>query len=126
MIIRTGMIDAYLQYITMIELPEMGDVTEDMSVFDSAIDSMAADAVREGNLKWLQYALDSLASEPGGRVSDFFGDGFPFSEDELAAVLGYAFERICPTEAVSGPGAAVPVDFVAMSAEEWAGLAAAG
>jgi len=60
-----------------------------------------------------------------GRVSAFFGDGYPFSEDELAAVLAYAYGQIWPDEQVSEPGEAIPVDFVRMSAKEWAAVTAA-
>lgn len=106
------MVDDYLMYITSIELEDVDDPLEDMSVYDTAIDSMAYRARAEGNLDNLQLALDSLISDPSGRLSQFFGTGYPFSENELVEILTYACLRIWPAEPVSGPGEAMPVEFV--------------
>ncbi len=99
-------------YITSIELEDVEDALEDMSEYDAAIDSMAYRAREDGNLDDLQLALDSLISDPSGRVSQFFGNGYPFSESELVEILTYACMRIWPAEPVSGPGEAMPVEFV--------------
>ena len=109
------MVADHLIYITSIELEDVDDPLEDMSVYDNAIDSMAYRAREDGTLDDLQMALDSLISEPSGRVSQFFGPGYPFSESELAEILTYACRRIWPGEPVSGPGEAMPVEFVSAS-----------
>ena len=116
---RLGTIKDYLTYVTSITLVDVDDPLEDMSVYDTAIDAMAAAARREGNLGDLQLALDSLISEPEGRIAAFFGMGYPFTTEQLVAVLTHACERIWPGQPVSGPGEALPVDFIAVSRDEW-------
>ena len=117
--LRTGMIRDYLIYVTSIELEDVDDPMEDMSVYDSSIDAMAGAARREGNLDTLQLALDSLISNPAGRLRAFYGNGYPFSADQFVALLTHACERIWPGQPVSGPGEALPVEFVVMSKEDW-------
>ena len=115
-----GTIKDYLTYVTSIELVDVDDPLADMSVYHNAIDAMAATARRDGALGQLHLALDSLVSEPAGRIGAFYGMGHPFSSDQLVAVLTYACRRIWPGQPVSGPGEAVPVDFVAVSRVDWA------
>jgi len=117
---RLGTIKDYLTYVTSIELVDVEDPMADMSIYDTAIDAMAAAANRDGNLPKLQLALDSLISEPEGRIRAFFGNGYPFSVEQLLAVLTHACERLWPGQPVSGPGEAFPVEFIAISKEDWA------
>ncbi len=118
--IRHGTIESYLRYLTSMTFVDTPDPLADMEAFDSAIDAMAAAARREGNLDLLQLALDALISEPEGRIEEFRGEGHPFSQDQMVALLTYACERIWPGVPVSGPGEAVPVDFVRISKADWA------
>ena len=60
----------------------------------------------------LQLALDSLVDNPDGRIQQFHGTGYPFSKEELVAIMTYASHRIWPGQPVSGPGEALPVEFV--------------
>ena len=106
------MIRGYLIYITSIELEDVEDPLEDMSVYDTAIDAMAIRAREDGNLEALQLALDSLIDNPDGRIQPFYGTGYPFSQEELVAIMTYASHRIWPGQPVSGPGEALPVEFV--------------
>jgi len=117
--LRKGMIDDYLVYVTSMTFVDVDDPLEDMSVYDTAIDAMAAAAQREGNLDNLHLALDSLISDPDGRIQDFQGLGQPFTSDQMVRLFTYACERIWPGESVSGPGEAVPVDFVTISKADW-------
>jgi hypothetical protein len=117
---RLGTIKDYLTYVTSIELVDVDDPLADMSIYDTAIDAMAAAARREGKLGDLQLALDSLISDPAGRIAAFYGMGYPFTTEQLVAVLTHACERIWPGQPVSQPGEAMPVEFVAVSRDEWA------
>ena len=116
---RLGTIKDYVAYVTSVQLVDVDDPLADMSVYHNAIDAMAAAARRDGALDMLQLALDSLVSEPAGRIRAFYGMGYPFSSGQLVAILTYACERIWPGQPVSEPGEAVPVDFVAVSREQW-------
>lgn len=118
--IHHGTIESYLRYLTSMTFVDTPDPLAEMEVFDTAIDAMAAAARREGNLDTLQLALDALISDPEGQIEAFRGEGYPFSNEELAALLTYACKRIWPGVPVSGPGEAMPVEFVRMSRADWA------
>lgn len=117
--LRQGMIADYLAYITSIEIEDPEDVTEDMTIYDQPILSMAAMARSHGNLDKLQMAIDSLISDPDGRLPAFYGSGYPFTDEELIDILDYAYALIWPGEPLTGSGGGVPVEFVAMSEEQW-------
>ena len=104
-------IRGYLVYLTSIELEDVEDALDDMSVYDSAIDAMAAAARGDAKPDALQLSLDYLIATPA-ELAKFRGTGFPFSSEELIEVLSYACGRIWPGEPVSGPGEALPVTFV--------------
>lgn len=95
------------------------DPLADMTVFDNSIDAMAGAAKRDDNLNTLQLALDALISTPTQIVA-FRGDGYPFSQEQFLTLLTYCCQRIWPSMLVSGPGEAVPVEFVFISCAEWA------
>lgn len=114
-----GTINSYLRYLTSMTFVDTPDPLADLEVFDSAIDAMAAAARRDGNLDMLRLALDSLVSEPEDRIDTFRGEGFPFTQDEVVTILAHALRRLWPDIPVSGPGEAVPVDFIRMSRADW-------
>ena len=118
--LRKGMIADYLMYITSLTFVDPDDVTADMSVYDEAIQGMAGNARYDGNLESLRLALDSLIADPDGRLEQFYGSGYPFSEQELHEILRYAYQQIWPDEPFSKPGMAAPVEFVDMTRQEWA------
>lgn len=118
--LRKGMVADYLGYITSTSLVDPGDVTEDMSVYDESISAMAANARYDGNLEKLRLAIDALVSKPDGRLGQFRNFGYPFTEDQLAAILRYAYASIWPDAHMSGPGEAAPIELVEATEEEWA------
>jgi hypothetical protein len=117
--LRKGMIADYLMYITSLTFVDPEDVTEDMTVYDEAIEAMASNARYDGNLEYLRLAMDSLIADPEGRLEQFYGSGYPFSDQELHEILRYAYQEIWPDADISKPGMAVPVEFIDMTREEW-------
>lgn len=117
--LRKGLIADYLMYITSLEFVNPGDVIEDMTVYDEAIDAMARNARYDNNLEALRLAIDSLIADPEGRLRMFYGSGYPFSDRELLSILRYAYQTIWPDAYLSGPGESVPIEFVEMTQSEW-------
>lgn len=117
--LRRGMISDYLMYVTSLEFVNPGDMTEDMSIYDEAIDAMARNAQYDGNLESLRLAIDSLLAGPEGRLEKFYGSGYPFSDRELLSILRYVYQTIWPDAYMSEPGEAVPVEFVEMTKADW-------
>lgn len=119
MLLRKEMIDEYLSYITSLVFVDPDDVTEDMSVYDDAIEAMAGNARYDENLEYLRLAMDFLIANPENNLEQFYGSGYPFSDRELHAILQYAYQSIWPDEPISEPGEAAPVQFVDMSEPDW-------
>ncbi|MEX0339536.1 MAG: hypothetical protein AB3N11_10900 [Arenibacterium sp.] len=117
--IQKSMIENYLDFITSLVFVDPGDVTEDMSVYDDAIESMESEARYDDNLEYLRFAMDSLIAKPDGRLEQFKGTGYPFTDQELHEILRYAFQTIWPDKFMSEPGNEVPVEFLDISDEEW-------
>lgn len=117
--IQKNMIERYLNFITSLTFTDPGDVTEDMELYDEAIEAMASFARMDDNLEYLRVALDSLIADPDGRLEQFYGTGHPFTDQELHEILRYAYQSIWPGEHISAPGTAVPVEFLDVSDEEW-------
>jgi hypothetical protein len=114
------LIKHYLKKLTMGRGINNPDPLEDFSNFDGDINGMRRDALADGNLDWLRLSLDALIARPGGRIQDFAGQQYPFSDAELVALLSYAFARIWPDVPLSEPGEEADLEFVDMSNEDWA------
>ncbi|MBY6055527.1 hypothetical protein [Leisingera daeponensis] len=117
--IRKELIEGYTRLLTMGRAVSAPDPMADLSQFDADIRAMHKRAYKEGNLDWLRLALDSLIAGPEGRISQFAGQQYPFSDRELEALFRRAFGMIWPDQPLSEPGDEADLEFVEMSAEEW-------
>ncbi|MCB4455165.1 hypothetical protein [Leisingera sp. McT4-56] len=118
--IRKELIEGYTRLLTMGRAVNAPDPMADLAQFDADIRAMHRRAHKEGNLDWLRLALDSLIASPGGRISQFAGQQYPFDDAELAALFRRAYGMIWPDQPLSEPGEEADLEFAEMSAEEWA------
>lgn len=105
-------ISRYTDYLVMTEPASQADPMADMSVFDGAVDTMAALAERDGETDTLRMVLDSVIANPEDRIDELSGPLFPYSESELVQIFTYAFERAYPDEVLSDPDEAIAIEFV--------------
>lgn len=87
--------------------------------------AMRRDAEADGNLEWLRLSMDALIANPAGRIGQFAGQLYPFSEEELVQIFTYAYGIVWPDHELSEPGSELDLEFVVMSDEEWADLTSA-
>ncbi|EDZ46254.1 hypothetical protein RBY4I_1466 [Rhodobacterales bacterium Y4I] len=123
--IRKELIAGYTRLLTMGRAVNAPDPMADLSQFDADIRAMHKRARNEGNLDWLRLALDSLIANPRGRIGQFAGQQYPFDEAELQALFRRAYGMIWPDQPLSEPGDEADLEFVDMSAEEWAAVTGA-
>lgn len=114
------LIKFYLQKVTMGRGVNADDPMSDVGNFKGDIRTMQSAAAAEGDLDWLRLSLDALIANPAGRIQDFAGMQYPFTDDELVELFTYAFQRIWPDETISAPGEEAVLEFVDMTDEEWA------
>ncbi|NSY38568.1 hypothetical protein [Leisingera sp. ANG59] len=117
--IRKELIEGYTRLLTMGRAVNAPDPMADLAQFDADIRAMHKRAHKEGNLDWLRLALDALIATPDGRIGQFAGQQYPFSDPELEALFRRAYGMIWPGQPLSEPGDEADLEFVEMSAEEW-------
>lgn len=123
--IRKELIEGYTRLLTMGRAVNAPDPMADLAQFDADIRAMHKRAYKDGNLDWLRLALDSLIANPRGRIGQFAGQQYPFDEAELQALFRRAYETIWPDQPLSEPGDEADLEFVDMSAEDWAAFTGA-
>lgn len=121
--IRKELIAGYTRLLTMGRAVNAPDPMADLSQFDADIRAMHRRAHKEGNLDWLRLALDALIANPRGRIGEFAGQQYPFSDAELQELFRRAYGMIWPDQPLSDPGDEADLEFVDMSAEDWAAAA---
>jgi hypothetical protein len=124
--IHRELIKLYLKKLTMGGGINAPDPLADLSNFNADIRSMQREARADGNLDWLRLSMDALIANPRGRIQEFAGQQYPFSDTELVTLFTYAFQRIWPDIALSEPGAEADLEFVQMTNDEWAALTSSG
>lgn len=123
--IRKELIEGYTRLLTMGRAVNAPDPMADLAQFDADIRAMHKRAHKDGNLDWLRLALDSLVANPRGRIGQFAGQQYPFDDAELQALFRRAYETIWPDQPLSEPGNEAELEFVDMSAEDWAAFTGA-
>lgn len=117
--ISEDVIKSYLIDITMGRMASRPDPMEDLSRYDDEIETMRERAAEDGNEEWLRAAMNALLAQPEGRITDFKGYVYMYSEDQLAELFTYAFELLWPDEPVNIGGETTPFEIVSMTDEEW-------
>lgn len=105
-------IRTYLRMLTESRVAAEGDPMADPSDMDEAIEAMAAAAAEKGDDDLLRVVIDSLATDPDGRLDPFRGAYYGWSDRELVALLDYAYEHLWPDYMRSLPGEEIPIEFV--------------
>lgn len=91
----------------------------DLGLFDVDIRGMQHAAEAAGELEWLRLSMDALIANPRGRIGQFVGQGYPFTEDEMVRLFTYAFGLIWPEQSISSRGEEAQLRFVDMTDEQW-------
>jgi hypothetical protein len=118
--VNSILIEKYLAMVTESRMAMMEDPVGDLSAYDDAIDGMGAAAQAAGDGNLLRVSIDALVARPEGRLFQFAGSVYRWPNDEFVPLLTRAYERLWPERELSFPGEEADIDFVAMSAEEWA------
>jgi hypothetical protein len=118
--INSRLIERYLSVVTESRVSMMENPARDMTAYDGPIDEMGEAARAEDNEDLLRIAIDALIAKPTGRLSLFTGQTYRWPNEEFVQLLNHAYERLWPEESLSLPGAEPEVEFVSMTASEWA------
>jgi len=117
--IHRDLIKAYIRKLTLGRGSAAPDPFADITLFQNDVQTMKSAAERAGDLEWLRLSMDALIANPDGRIDQFVGQGYPFSDEEMVALLTYAYTTIWPDHEISEPGYEAPLDFVDMTDETW-------
>lgn len=118
--LRKELIAKYLRVLTQGRAGMLPNPMSDPANFDADIRTMSARAKRAGDLDWLRLSINSLLANPEGRIGQFAGLQYPYSDEDLGIILARAYEQIWPDRPRSEPGDELDIEFVDMSAEDWA------
>lgn len=118
--LRKELIAKYLRLLTRGRAVNMPDPMSAPENFDADIRTMRRQAQLDGNLDWLRLALDSLINQPRGRIQQFAGLQYPFTDEELVRIFTRAYAMIWPDVPRSELGDELELEFVDISAEDWA------
>jgi len=110
----------YLAWLTEGRAASDPDQLHDWQSYEPDMDQMMREAQEGGDEVLLKRALDSLVSDPTGRIDAFAGQVHGYDDDDLVELFSAAFEYLWPDEMLSEPGEAPKMDFVPMSDAEWA------
>lgn len=113
------LIQAYIRKLTIGVGSAASDPFADITLFDNDVQSVKMAAKRAGDLEWLRLSLDSLITNPRGRIGQFVEQGYPYSDHEMVTLLTYAYQKIWPDQKISEPGEETVLEFVEMSDETW-------
>ncbi|MFN3971699.1 MAG: hypothetical protein ACK4GO_06165 [Gemmobacter sp.] len=118
--INSHAVERYVWMLTNGIAASRSDPMEELTGYDYEIDLMIAAAREAGEEELLRRSVDSLLSDPEGRIGMFSGQVHGFRDDEMVDLLTHAYERIWPDLPRSLPGEAPAMEFVPMTDAEWA------
>lgn len=119
MIVPTDLIRGYLRPVVAGAGASMPDPMGDIDNFNGDIYEMRRRAAAAGDLHTLRLALTALVLGPRQRLTPLLGTQFPFTEDDLAAILTHALARAWPDDSLPEPGTEVPVELADIPEDEW-------
>lgn len=113
-------VQKYLSWLTGGRAASNPDTIDEWETYEADMDAMIDEARKNGDEDLLRLSIDSLVASPEGRIDEFAGQVYGYSDDDLVDLFTYAFEYIWPDHAMSAPGYGPDFEFVPMSDEEWA------
>lgn len=118
--ISRDLMKSYFRILTLGRGSVEPDPMADLSLFDTDAIAMRDAAETAGDLEWLRLSMDALIANPTGRIDQFVGQGYPYSNADMVALMTHAYKLIWPEHALSDPGDEASFEFVDMTEEAWA------
>ncbi|HIV71139.1 MAG TPA: hypothetical protein H9903_09425 [Candidatus Aquabacterium excrementipullorum] len=115
--ISTTMLDYNLGQITLTYFAEHNEMPEDLSDFDSYIETMRHDAQAAGDLPWLLLGLQQLINDPEIDLAAHGGGVFPLSADDVRDIIIHALYKLNAPGGAAAP--LIPVTLAYMTGEDW-------
>lgn len=113
-------IQRYLSWLTEGRGASNPETIDDWETYEVDMDAMIREARQNGDEDLLMLAINSLVADPDGRIDEFVGHVYAFTDEDLVDLFSHAFEYIWPDAVLSAPGEGPDYQFVPMSDEEWA------
>ncbi len=117
MTISNTMLRNYLELITLTYFVDHNEMPEDLSEFDSYIDTVRRNAEASADLPWLLRGLQYLLNAPDVNLEDYGGGVFPLHAEDVRSIIWRVLDYLQAPGGTAMP--VVPITLPDMTGDEW-------
>jgi hypothetical protein len=115
--ISDTMLRHYLGQITHSFFASNDEMPEDLSEFDSYMQTVRAMAETAGDTRWLQLGLQHLVNDPQADLGRYGAGLFPITADDIRQIIWHLLDRLDAPGGAAAP--AIPITLEPMTGDEW-------